>query len=233
MAVPRLLVAATAVATLVLSACASSSGRRPSAPPFPTDPDVDATYCRVWVPPTYREVPRLVECAPCRVEHEKAFRRELTFKEVCTPGSYETKCTPCRTRTEVEVQATPGRTDWAKVDCGCGTGECYRPVEVPPTTCSCEKTVTEKGVSYCAFHAPTYDVVMKEKRVCVDRPVHVPAEYRVVWEKQEFEPGRWEWHKRTDCAEPTCGVKTVRAPSCSDPCDRARRGNFNWAPPAD
>lgn len=237
MAVLRLaVVVAAAVATLSLAACAGSPARssgRPAPPPFPTDPDVDASYCRVWVPPTYREVPRLVECAPSRCDSEKVWRRELTFSEVCTPGSYETKTTPCRTRTEMEVQATPGRTEWATVDCGCAPGECFHPVRVPPTTCTCEKTVTEKGVSYCAFTPPTYDVAMKEKRVCVERPVYHPAEYRVVWEKQEFEAGRWEWRKRTDCAQPGCGAKTVATPSCADPCDRARRGNFNWAPPAD
>src|SRR5947207_14292415 len=43
-------------------------------PPYPDDPDPCAAYCLCWVPPTCRDVPRLVCCCPEQCRTEKVFR---------------------------------------------------------------------------------------------------------------------------------------------------------------
>ncbi len=215
---------------LATAGCSSSSSRMPVAPP--ADPDPDATYCLVWVPPAYREVPRVVPCGSGHVRSERAERVVYDFEEVVKPGCYEAKCTPDRCRTTQEIEATPARREWVKVEC-CGPDgqDCYRSVEVPPTYRVCEKTVTEKGVEYCAFTPPQYDVVAHERRECIERPVYVPPEYRVVYERECFEAGHWEWQKRyTGCSEPArpCAPAPA-APSCGG-CRVPRRGDFSHAP---
>jgi hypothetical protein len=207
---------------MALTAAACSSARR--APiDYPSDPDKDATYCLRWEPPTYRSVPQLCECAPAKVCQECSWRKEITFKEVCTPGCYEPKCSPCREHKSVEIVATPGRTEWRKAPCACEKdGCCYKAVDIPPTTKCCEVTETEKGLEYCAFKPPQYDVVQQTRLVAVPTPVYRPAQYKVVWQKEEFMPGRWTWVKRTDCCPP-CGCGPSLPP----------RAGFATAPGAD
>lgn len=220
MRLPRL--GTVVAAVLALSAVACSSSRRPPIP-YPQDPDLASTYCLKYLPPTYRSVPKLVECSPSKVCQECTWRKEVTFEETCKPGCYETKCSPCRTRKSVEVVVTPGRTEWVKAPCACEKdGCCYKAVEVPARTRCCEVTETEKGLEYCAFKPPEYDVVQKTRIVSVPRPVYKPAEYRVQWQREEFMPGQWVWTKRDDCCPNPCGGAS-----------RPAREGFNYAPPAD
>jgi hypothetical protein len=245
----RVAAAVGAALGLALSGCSSSrtDDWRPSAttapavpsyattapdhapkPRYPDDPDPCATYCLVWVPPTYRDVPKLVCCQPETCGTERFFRRKIDFEEVCTPPCYEKKCTPCRTHTEEVVEATPARREWIKTSCcGCDGAECYKPVVCPPTYKMCEKTVTEQGVEYCAYKPPQYDIVEHVSTVCVDRPVHNPGEYKVQWCKEEFQPGHWEWRRTMHCDCPTCPPK----PNCG--CGPSRRGDFSSAPAKD
>jgi len=198
-----------------------SSSRRPPID-YPRDADPSSTYCLKYLPPTYREVPKLVECSPSKVCQECSWRKEITFEEVCTPGRCEKKCTPCREKKTVEVVVTPGRTEWVKAPCaGEKNGCCFKPCEIPARTKLCEVTETEGGLEYCAVTPPTYDVVQKTRLIAVPSPVYKPAQYQVKWCKEEFMPGRWVWVERDDCCPPRC------APTRPD------RGSFNTAPSAD
>lgn len=212
------LAALAAVAVLFVTAgCASSRGRPPI--PYPEDPSKDSTYCLKYLPPTYREVPHLVECAPSKVCQECSWKKEVTFETVCTPGRYDVKTTPCRTRKTVELVVEPARTVWAKASCQ-GEKDCYKPCETPARTKCCEVTETENGLAYCAFTPPEYQVVQKTRIIPVQTPVYRPAQYRVVHRKEEFMGGRYVWVKRDDCD----GCPPTRAP---------QREGFNYAPPAD
>lgn len=200
-----------------------SSSRRPPID-YPVDPDPSSTYCLKYLPPTYREVPTLVQCKPAKVCQECSWRKEITFDEVCTPGSYEKKCTPCRTKKSVEVVVEPARTEWVKAPCACEKdGCCFKPVTIPARTKCCDVTETEKGLEYCAFTPPQYSVVQKTRIVAVPTPVYKPAQYDVRWQKEEFMPGRWVWTKRDDCCPP-CGCGSTARPT---------REGFNTAPSAD
>jgi len=201
------------------------------------------------VPPTYREVPRLVCCSPERCTTEKVFRRKVEFEQICKPGCYTEKKRPDVCRTEEIVEVVPGRTEWVRTNCECAPcPECYKQVEIPPCYKKCEKTVTEEGVKYCAFTPPQYDLVAKVKTVAVDRPVHVPGEYKIEWCKEEFQPGHWEWRrtdcgcpKRCDCPKPCACPKVCNCPKpvvCSPkpgpaPCAPLRKGDFTYAPARD
>ena len=203
-------------------------------PPYPVDADPCSAYCLCWVPPTCREVPHLVCCKPEVCCKEKVFRNRVDFEEVCTPGCYEKKTCPCKTRTMEFVQTTPGHREWQRVDCCGPCPECYCPVDCPPTYKCCEKTVTEKGVEYCAFKPPQYDVVAKCRKECVEMPVHVPAQYKVVWENEPFQPGHWEWRKNPNCVCPSCQPAPCAPPPpppCA--CPPIRRGDFSYAPAKD
>ena len=210
---------AAVCAAVTLAACASSN--KPSKPAFPTDvlPVDDChAYCLVWVPPQCREVPHLV-CCKKPTKCETVFRKEIGFEECCKPGCYEKRCCPCKCETEEVVEVTPRRTEWERVACRGPYDDCYRPVEIPPTYRWCPKTVTEAGVEYCAFKPPVYDVVEKDRLLCVQREVYVPAEWKVVWEREEFAPGHWEWQcTKCDCAPPPCPPPPKCAPcSCACP----------------
>ena len=227
MAFSRALAIAAAVLGFGAAGCSSSGPRVPSKPPFPVGAEDCSTYCLVWVPPTYRDVPRVECCKPGRVENQSRCVAKVEFDEVCRPGRYEPKCTPCTTRTEAVVQASPGSDRWVPTKCadacGCNTGDCYRHERIPPTYKVCDKTVTEKGVEYCAYREPEYDVVARTKycKECVE--VYKPAEYRVVRDKELFQEGHWQWQKR-DCA-PVCAP----APRCAP----AARKGFECCPPKD
>ena len=235
-------------ATVGLAAGGCSSGPRPgsAAAPYPTDPDPCATYCMVWVPPTYRDVPRVVPgCGGTTCE--TVCRKKVDLVETCTPGHYESKCTPDQCRRWAIVEAEPAHTEWKKVKCctPCGTapGCCFQPVEVPAQFKVCEKHETEKGIEYCTFTPPEYDV----KAVCKTEKMkfshYVPAEAKVVYDKELFQAGHWEWQKRycgCEKAKPDCPRPPVCAPQ--PPADGggcgcggagvAHRGDFGYAPPA-
>ena len=243
-----------AVLSTVLSAAAvfsmggcSSNHSFASNPPYPVDPDPCATYCMVWVPPTYRDVPRVCpgQGGTCS---ETVCRKRIELEEVCTPGHYEKKCSPDVCRKYAIVEAEPAHTEWKKVKCctpcGPAAGCCFRPVEVPAQYKVCERQDSEKGIEYCTFTPPEYGV----KPVCVYDKLkvthYVPAEAKIIHEKQLFQPGHWEWQQRycgCDAPKKDC----PRAPVCAPPppadggcgCGGAggaqvRKGNFNYAPPA-
>ncbi len=129
-----------------------SSSRRPPID-YPVDPDPSSTYCLKYLPPTYREVPKLVECSPSKVCQECSWRKEITFEEVCTPGRYEKKCTPCREKKSVEIVVEPARTEWVKAPCACEKdGCCFKPVTIPARTKCCDDHRDREGPRVLRVH---------------------------------------------------------------------------------
>ena len=207
--------ALAAAAALVTAGC--SSGGRPPRPPFPVDDDPCASYCAVWVPPVYRDVP-VVQPGCGKYKCEKVQKEQLDFVEVCKPAKYTPKCVPDKCRHENFVQVTPGRDDWKKVCCPCSCEDCYRKVHVPPKYKLCERCETDQGFTYCSFCPPEYDVVPKKCRVCEDKQVYCPPEFKVAYRKELYAPGHWEWQKRYDCTFPkACPAKKLCVPPCAEP----------------
>lgn len=223
-------------AALVGAALAGCSSNRPSftnpaTPPYPAGAEDGATYCLVWVPPTYRDVPDVVCCKPGKVCAETRCVKKIEFDEVVKPGCYEDKCSPCRTRDEAVVQCSPGSDRWVPTTCPCTCGQCYRHERTPPTYKICDKTVTEAGVAYCAYKEPEYDVVPRVKTCKEKVEVYKPAEYGVTWHKELFQEGHWVWQK-TNCPQPQpCGCAPKPAPRRA--CGCAGRPGFETAPGRD
>ena len=198
----------------VLAGC--SSGRS-SQPPFPVDPDPCAAYCLKWVPPVYRDVPRVCMTKPSCIQSYEVCTHETRFREVCTPGTCRTVTVPDECHNYNIVQMTPAREEWRRVDCvdcaGCDVENCWKRVRVPPQYSVCPRCETKEGYSYCVETPPTYSVVAETVPTRDVRCEYIPAEYDVVMDRECFVPGHWEWEKRV-CpdAEPPCPPPALCAP---------------------
>src|SRR5688572_15769236 len=88
--VRRGLAAALVLGGAALTACSGGPGQ----PPFPQNPDPCSSYCLKWVPPTYREVPRVcMTKPPCSRDYEVC-TANTCFREVVTPGVCKTVTVP-------------------------------------------------------------------------------------------------------------------------------------------
>lgn len=229
MALRHALAIAIAILGVGVAGCSSSSRKNPNLP-FPVGAEDCSTYCRVWVPPTYRDVPEVVCCKPGKCQTKEVCVRKVEFQEVVRPGCYETKRSPCRChKEEAFVQVSPGSDRWVPTTCGCSCQDCFRHERIPPTYKLCEKTVTDKGVEYCAFQEPEYDVVPCAKTVKEKVSVYKPAEYSVRWNQELFQEGHWEWRKCNNPAPAQCGPCAPPTP----PCGCNVRQGFGSAPSRD
>jgi hypothetical protein len=182
-------------------------GCGPAAPPsdLPKDPNPCLKYCRVWVEPVYRDVPRLTcDCGhACKNER---IVEETCFETVCVPGKRYGCTTPERDCDVTAVQVCPGGYRWREAEDGC-----WRYCECQPTYKWCKKQIHEDGIAYCMDEPPEYKTVAvkTERRVCdVD---YTPSGYKTTWCKELYKPGHWEWVLKDDCSPPPCG------PCCCEP----------------
>lgn len=188
---------------------------------LPTDPDPCTKYCRVWVPPVYRDVPYVVEVCPARTVQVPEEGMETRYQEVCTkPRETYDVCTPDRRCDQVAVQTKPGGYVWKRDPCGDCWNYCYE----PPTFQWCNKTVTEQGITYCTEIPPEYSVEVTHEPVTRCRTVYVPAQYETRWEKELFTPGRWEWQPSKLCADCDCPAPGPEIPFRALPCEPVTTG---------
>jgi hypothetical protein len=157
-------------------------------------------YCKVWVPPVYRKVPRLERVCGGPRRTEKTVI-ETCFVTECTKGQRYGCTTPSCDCDEVAVQVCPGGYRWQQADDGC-----WRYCACEPRYKWCKKQVHEDGITYCGEIPPEYHTVpvRTEKRVC--DTVYEPSSWTTVWCDECYQPGHWEWVSKYDCSAP--------APSC-------------------
>jgi hypothetical protein len=242
----RVLVVGGLVSGALLGAgCAGYSN-----PPFPVDPDPCATYCLKYVPPVYREVPRVTMTkAPCSRSYQVC-TIQTKVRTVCKPGECKTVCVPDECRQTSIVQVEPAREEWRRVECedcyGCEIDCCFRRVRVPPKYDVCPRCEVDEGFTYCVQAPPTYETVVESEPCTQTRCEYVPAEYGICYDKQCWTPGHWVWEKR-DCAFPEpCPPTAICAPQPTpgEPCPtaacppvatikRVNRPTWGRCPPAD
>jgi hypothetical protein len=210
-----------AVVASTLTACASG---KPPRPPFPVeDDDPCASYCLVWVPPAYRDVPCVVKTKnACSVWKDVCVEKTV-YTEVVKPAEVKQVCVPDTCRNTAIVQVKPAHDEWVCVKCrdctaSCCGQDCWKKVHVPPQYDWCEKHETEKGFTYCVETPPEYGVIAEVKTCPEQRCKYVPAQYGVEWRRECYAAGHWEWQKRY-CPEcpPKC-LKAVCGPPPSGPC---------------
>jgi len=210
-----LLVAALAA----LSACAARYG--PTLPPdLPPDPEPGTTYCKEWVEPVYRDVPRLAMVRPpCTTTVPETVCR-LRFEDVCVKPS---TCRPCRTPDKAcemaVVQTKPGGYVWKQDGAGCWK-YCYE----QPCYQWCDKRVTEEGIEYCVEDPPEYRTVAYREETTEARQVCVPGEYAVEWCREVYIPGHWVWKATKDCGPCDVTAPCPEMPRIERPCSGVAAG---------
>lgn len=181
---------------------------------LPRDPDPCVKYCKVWVPPVYRDVPRLTSTPGCMVTTNKTIMETHFVERMTKPAQgYHVSMDPgsCE-QTAVEVCA--GGYAWQDVGCGC-MKYCY----TPPKYTWCTKRVKGERISYCNEEPAEYETVAYTcpKNVCGS--AYVPPKYRTVWEKECYTPGHYEWVAKSDpcgtCAPAPCNPKVYPVGGCN------------------
>lgn len=188
--------------------CGMADGDGCLPPTLPADPEPCTKYCKVWVPPTYRPKPRVVQTKPGHTEWVDGCAMQTRYQEVCVkPRENRMMCKPgTRSCEDAVVQVTPGGYKWK--DAGCG---CYRYCYEPPVYQWCNKVVSEEGIQYCTERPPEYKMEVWHEPVQTCRQQYVPAEYDVCWEKEVFIPGHWAWQPVKEC--PSCDCPQEVPPS--------------------
>jgi hypothetical protein len=162
---------------------------------LPANPDPTKKYCKVWVPATYRKVPKLVQCAPGCEKSVDVTVMETTAREVLVRPCSRKCATTCGTTcNEALVQVKPGGYRWE--DCG----GCWQYKYRPPQYKWCHKTVKEDGIGYCLETPAEYETVVETRPVRKTRTEYVPPKYRVAYVNEVFTPGHYEWRAEGECA---------------------------------
>ncbi len=208
---------------LAFAGCSSGGPRYGSCavlpPDLPNDPEPCTQYCRVWVPPVYREVPQLVQVSPRRMVEKKETTCRLRFQEVCVrPGQTKPCRTPDKRCESALVQVKPGGYKWKPDGIGACGNECWKYCYEAPSYRWCNKVVNEEGIEYCTDVPPEYKTVAYREPVVECRQECVPAQYKVEWVKELYSPGYWAWQRNKECQACDCPVPLPPAPRTVHPC---------------
>ena len=216
----RFLVLGMLLALVVLAGCSSGPARLPGEgygalpPDLPDDPQPCTTYCKVWVPPVYRDVPRLRQVKPGCLEMSKEQIVHTRFGEVCTKPRELVECrTPDKRCEEAVVQVRPGGYKWKRDQNGCWK-YCYE----NPCYQWCNKVVTDEGIEYCTERPPEYKTVAWTEPATVCRQDYVPGEYEVEYVKEVYRPGYWAWKPCRDCENCDCPAPCPTIPQRQREC---------------
>ncbi|MDJ0976167.1 MAG: hypothetical protein QNJ98_17030 [Planctomycetota bacterium] len=200
-------IAAAAVGLLFLAGCSSTAGRADTISGLPTDlptsPDPCMQYCREYVPPVTRKVPKLVKCAPGQVKEEQYTVMETTYRDVqVKPKTFACR-TGCGTTCEEQlVETKPGGYRWVQT-----AGGCWKYEYCPPEFKWCTRTVKEEGVDYCVETPAEYKTVAESRPVVKTRRRYVPPKYEIRYVDQEYQPGHWRWRASPKPAGDSCGCR--------------------------
>jgi hypothetical protein len=183
-------------------------------PDLPEDPQPCTRYCKVWVPPVYRDVPRLCQVRPPCTRCVPDTQVRPHFETVCVkPRECYTCATPNRVCETAAVQTRPGGWKWKADSCDCWS-YCYE----PPCHQWCNKVVTEEGIEYCVERPPEYRTEVTWQTEQCERTEYVPGEYKVVWEKELYRPGYHEWVAQPGCECCACPSPCPTRPILRRPC---------------
>lgn len=169
-------------------------------PDLPANPKPCTQYCKEWVPPTYRMVPKLVQCgcADTRVIEHQAY--ETRAREVLVkPKTIKTYERCGQTCDQELVQIKPGGFRWV------GANGCYQYCEQCPEYKWCNKKVGEEGIRYCVEDPAKYKTIVETVPVTRRRVEYVPPKYEIKYVRELYQPGHHEWVGRCD---PSCSNDT-------------------------
>ena len=180
-----------------LAGCQGSGGQYARALPgdLPASPEPGQRYCKVWVPPQYRTVPKLVKASGPSMKTETITVLKTTANEVMVQGPEEHNVSQgAHTCNSTLVQTKPGGYHWEKDSAGC-----WQYKHRLPEYQWCDKTVQEDGVKFCYTTPPKYETVVETRPVQTCRQSYVPPKYEVRYEQELYKPGHWEWRSQKAC----------------------------------
>ena len=155
---------------------------------LPANPDPTKKYCKVWVPPTYRKVPKVVVNELGYMATEEVLVNRTTAYEVMTKPAEVRRGQTCGTDCEDSlVQVKAGGYRWEH------DGTCWQYKHRSPEYKWCAKKVQEDGIKYCYDIPAEYETVAKTEQVNKLRDRYVPTKYKTVWVEEVFRPGHWAW----------------------------------------
>lgn len=179
---------------------------------LPRDPGQGMTYCRVWVPPVYRDVPS-IEPIPGHMvtETRSAMKTQFFERQVQPKREYWLEKKPTDAdMTAVEV--SPGGWKWSQVN-----GDCWQYCYTPPQHAYCAKKVKEDRITFCNEEPAQYETVARSCPTTVTEQKYVPGGYRVVWKRECYRPGHYVWQANdggcAPCATDPGTPKTTLVPT--------------------
>ncbi len=194
MALPLVLLT---LALAMAGCCGGQPGMRADIPPadLPDNPDPCVQYCREWVPPVYRKVPKMVKVCD-------GTTRTVETTEMLTEY-HEVKVKPCEcdikygcgdSCEETVVEAQAGGWRWVN------KSGCWKYEYCPPRYKWCNRVVKEEGIEYCVERPAKYETVATSRPVKKSRCEYVPATYKTVYVNELYRPGHYVWKAKTDCS---------------------------------
>ncbi len=199
-------ICAAAIGLLFLAGCATSTQRgtaRALPQDLPRNPDPCMEYCKEWVPPLSRKVPKLVKCAPGGVKESTYTVMETEYEDVLVKPRQFGCRTGCGTSCEEQlVETKPGGYRWVQT-----TGGCWKYEYCPPAFKWCTRTVKEEGVDYCVETPPEYKTVARSKPVVKTRRQYVPPKYEIRYVDQQYVPGHYRWKASQAGSGSSCGCR--------------------------
>lgn len=205
---------AVVFAVVALGGCQSPSSQYGALPTdLPADPEPCTKYCKVWVPPVYRDVPVLqLEKHGCTTEVPETVM-EVRCREVCDrPACEYSVRTPGKRCEQAVVQTRGGGYKWKR------DGDCWRYCYEEPCFQWCNKVVTEEGIEYCMEVPAQYHVDVAMEPTTRYRTVRQPAEYGVRWVQEVYRPGYWEWQPTKECEYCDCSAPCPSIPIRKSSC---------------
>ena len=196
------LLALFGVALISLGGCSSVVGGccpddiRSLPQDLPATPDPTKKYCKVWVPPVYRNVPRLVKADCGCTTREEITVMEVSARDVCVKPAERRTGQTCGTDCDDSlVQIKTGGYRWEH------DGTCWQYKYRCPQYKWCKKNVREDGIDYCYETPAEYKTIVESTPVERQRVKYTPPKYEMKYKKEIFRPGHWEWraHAASEC----------------------------------
>jgi hypothetical protein len=145
---------------------------------------------------------------------------ETRYEEICVkPRETCVNLTPGTSCEQAVVQTRPGGWRWREQEPGCWK-YCYE----PPCYTWCNKVVEEEGIAYCTESPPEYRTVVRHEPVTRYRTEYEPGRYEIVYQKEVYRPGHWEWRATQECSDCACPSPCPTRPFVQQPCQPPARG---------
>lgn len=183
---------------------------------LPPNPDPCMSYCKEWVPPVMRKVPKLVKCRPGTVKETPYTVMETSYDDVLvSPRTCDCR-TGCGTTCEEQlVEQKPGGYRWVQT-----AGGCWKYEYCAPKFKWCKRTIREEGVDYCVETPPEYKTVARSRAVQKTRRQYVPPQYEIRYVEQEYSPGHYRWVSSPSKGPASCGCRPSKTNKILESCER-------------